>query len=648
MARMLRSRSMRVLRGGGLKETHQQETDSTTPLPSHFPIEVDRLKAATPVSRPEDERVETPNMVAQRPTTSGGSGDRGKLFHKKVAPAAQISSTDDDLALHSPSNKSNTSFLYAAEIHEEKEGIIGIALGSPTMASHTTNFVTSHSGTVTYISSNNTSPNRLPEPADTKQESPKPKLSRWKSIFKKSPLAPQQQTTTFYQLAPAVSPARIDSHHDNDSLDSRNVSPMDFSPPPFKPEIRESRRLPKGHPQPPVETRPHVLTVGTNSSKPKSSFMRSASSPNPPPKDRSATVPMLVVSASPSGSPRNGDRPLLDVDIPSIQMERYSVMFAGCSNLLQSTSSPSSNLLVRRQGNSERLKPLTELSKKNEGDGAGNGNGNGTLKPQRRATSPSFPKSPSAGLSLFPQPTDGSHRRTPSPRSLSVHRPRPLQRSKTAPSSSPNKQNFSIPMPSNDRQRDASQDSRRVQLENGDIEMSMQLPMPTPSTACSLESESEAEAEDATIVVTRPGPAQSWKPLIDEPQWEIVSKPVVTNPLSLNPPSPTPASQDAPSSPHVEPESHAQIQITSPTTAPLSADLAGKKASLPSRSGGSATLGVARSVSVSRANRPEFLKPVLVKRATDGNERLVDRRALTPTLVELKNRKSQRVQLVEV
>jgi hypothetical protein len=58
--------------------------------------------------------------------------------------------------------------------------------------------------------------------------------------------------------------------------------------------------------------------------------------------------------------------PLLDVDIPTIQMERYSVMF---SNLLQQnsggqSSSRSSTLLERRQGNSERLKPLDPLSTK--------------------------------------------------------------------------------------------------------------------------------------------------------------------------------------------------------------------------------------------------------------------------------------------
>lgn len=615
---------------GGHKEIHQQETDRTTPPLGDFRMEVDRLKAATPVSRPE-ERVETPDMSQQRPRTAGGPGDRGKQFHKKVAPAAPISTDTQAFAFPfpSPSNKS-ASFLYTAEIHEEREGIIGVALGSPTMATHSTNFVTSQHGTVTYISSNNASHNYLPEPTDVKQDSPKPKLSRWKSIFKKTP-APQQQQGPFYQLAPAASPARMDSHHDDESLDSRTMSPLDRvpSPPTFKPEIRESRKLPKGHPQPPIETRPHALTIGVG--KPKSSFLRSASSPKPPPKDFSPTVPQVVVSGSQSSSPRTiGERSLLDVDIPSIQMERYSVMF---SSFLQPNSNSSSNrsssLLVRRQGNSERLKPLNELSTKNEDDGTRNG----MMKPQRRATSPSFPKSPSVGLSLFPQPTDGNHRRTPSPRAVSVHRPRPLQRSKTAPSSSPSRQNFSIPRPSNDVPRKVSQDEERGQNENLDPGLKTQLLTPTPSTGRSFESESE----EITIVVARAGPGQTWKPSIEEnePQWEIVSKPALTNTPQ------NPVSQDGPSS---APLAESKTQMASPTAAPRSADLA---ISQKSQTESKATLGVARSVSVSRANRPEFLKPTLMKRATEGSERLVDKRALTPTLVELKNRKSQRVQLVE-
>jgi hypothetical protein len=173
----------------------------------------------------------------------------------------------------------------------------------------------------------------------------------------------------------------------------------------------------------------------------------------------------------------------------------------------------------------------------------------------------------------------------------------------------------------------------------------MLTPISTSSTRPSFDSDSE----EVTIVV-RAAPGQTWiKPTVSpsEPEWEILSKPNLTNLSNL---VQSPVSQDAPSSAPLEStlyaNSTATVKITSPVAAPRSADPMGNKNSS-SRNDSMATIGLARSVSVSRANRPEFLKPVLVKRATEGAERLVDRQALTPTLVELKNRKSQRVQLVE-
>jgi hypothetical protein len=153
MARMLgRSRSMRLLKGGR-KEVDQRATESTTPLPDAPQAEMDRLKAATPVSLGADVRVETPDM--QRPKTSGGPGDRSTQFHKKVTPVYQTSDQGFSFPFATSPTKSTT-VLYAAEVHEEREGIIGIALGSPTMASHSSNwhasprptdFVTNSQGT---------------------------------------------------------------------------------------------------------------------------------------------------------------------------------------------------------------------------------------------------------------------------------------------------------------------------------------------------------------------------------------------------------------------------------------------------------------------------------------------------------------------
>ncbi|KAF2190979.1 hypothetical protein K469DRAFT_360877 [Zopfia rhizophila CBS 207.26] len=635
MARMLgRSRSLRMLKGSH-KQIHQQDTETSQ-------NGLDRLKAATPVTR-ADSRVETPDLL-QRPKTSGGPGDRGKLFHKKVAPAAP-SSEEQNFNFPFPSPTKSTTVLYAAEIHEDRDGVIGIALGSPTMASHrnttpqATDYVTNNHGTVTYISSHN-SPS---DPIESKQEAPKPKISRWKSIFGKRIPTPHQQQTPFYQLQQSVSPARVDSHHEEESLDSRTISredsrsgsPATFRPETFKPEIRSSRKTNVGERQPSAET-PRAGTLTLNvTGQPKASLLRSSSSPIPPPKDSwnsSPKIPRVVVSDnSKNNSPRtNGEKPLLDVDIPRIEMERYSVMFG---SLLQ-PNNHSSSLLVRRQGTSEKLKPLNELSMKKEE----NVSRNGILKPQRRATSPTFPKSPTVSLSLFPAPAGGRDSKAPSPRVASVHRPRPLQRSRTAPASSPNRQSFPL-----SRSSDGAKEPPRDQKPPGDEDSGMktQLLTPTPSSSRSFDSNSE----EVTIVVARaPSP---WKPRLDEPEWEIVSKPS-QNPVSQTQPSqPSPQTQ---ASPQIHPSSAPLESRVDNTTKTQIIEAAPRSADTAPQTGPKTTVGVARQISVSRANgftRKELLKPVLVKTATDSSERLVDKKPLTPTLVELKNRKSQRVQLVD-
>jgi hypothetical protein len=53
--------------------------------------------------------------------------------------------------------------------------------------------------------------------------------------------------------------------------------------------------------------------------------------------------------------PYNGQ--MLDVDIPSIQLERYSVMFG---SVLQKPTSTASSLLARRQATLDKLKTVNE------------------------------------------------------------------------------------------------------------------------------------------------------------------------------------------------------------------------------------------------------------------------------------------------
>ncbi|KAJ9645864.1 hypothetical protein H2199_002907 [Coniosporium tulheliwenetii] len=67
---------------------------------------------------------------------------------------------------------------------------------------------------------------------------------------------------------------------------------------------------------------------------------------------------------------------MLDIEIPNIQMERYSVMFG---TVLQPAHPPvPQSLLVRRQGNTDRLKPLNELKRSQTAPGA--------LSPNRAAS----------------------------------------------------------------------------------------------------------------------------------------------------------------------------------------------------------------------------------------------------------------------
>jgi hypothetical protein len=212
-------------------------------------------------------------------------------------------------------------------------------------------------------------------------------------------------------------------------------------------------------------------------------------------------------------------------------------------------------------------------------------------------------------LSLFPQPD-----KAPSPRVLAAHRVRPLQRSKTAPAPSPGRESFveGVPEPKNQSAKHVAPSASE------DDGMKTQLLTPTPSSRGSFDS----EVEEIPIMVDGPTKIRG---RYDEPEWEILSKPQ-RNAASHN---------QQPSSAPLEPssvEKRAQAQVAE--AVPRSADAI-------------TTIGIARSISVSRTQKPDMLKPTLLRVATTGSERLVDKKPLTPTLVELQNRKSQRVQLVD-
>ncbi|KAK4193874.1 hypothetical protein QBC35DRAFT_370911 [Podospora australis] len=133
---------------------------------------------------------------------------------------------------------------------------------------------------------------------------------------------------------------------------------------------------------------------------------------------RNASEP--APSLSPSGPG------LLDIEIPDVRLERYSIMFSGVLNSA-SPAGPRGTLLERRQATLEKLKTINDRIVGEEEENA--------RVRQRRATSPQPMKSP--GFTLFPQAMSSTA-------SLAV--PRKLSRSNTSPAHlpSPSRASFDI------------------------------------------------------------------------------------------------------------------------------------------------------------------------------------------------------------
>jgi hypothetical protein len=324
--------------------------------------------------------------MAIRPATSGGPGERPLMFHKKTNPIPSVFSQDVAHSFQSPT--SSTTVLYNADVTKE-QGIIGIALGSPSPGSHF-NSTPQNAGFKTDSRFPNASmasfsqPNGSSTSISARQEAPKSKLSRWKSLFRKATPPPPPEKPSFYQLAQTTTTVpRADSHHEEEVQEPQAPVQEEkeilrtVSPPAYKPNIRASRKWAPGEfvaPQSPPETlvtRERALTLGNSTShhQPSMSIQRAFTTPNLAPRstpDELSLVPHVMVSKSASDTLPDEpavpatEGPLLEISLPDITLERYSVMFG---NLLQSEPSRSS-LLMRRQGNAEKLLPLNALSSK--------------------------------------------------------------------------------------------------------------------------------------------------------------------------------------------------------------------------------------------------------------------------------------------
>jgi hypothetical protein len=236
-----------------------------------------------------------------------------------------------------------------------------------------------------------------------------------------------------------------------------------------------------------------------------------------------------------------------------------------------------------------------------------------------------------------------------------------LKRSRTMPTKSPLQQTFA----QNSETRPGKMESTKLKPAASPY----LKPALTPTSIRSFESETDS----ITIIVAQASPGHP-KPItlhLDErePEWEICSKPmkaVKSETLAVN---------SVPTSPLIRSPSQKQPRVTKlsalsshPSSAPLDAPsplqrlqslsssphsasrLGEKRAEIQARREGKteevatakAMVGVARSVSVSRANSPRGVVRTLT---SPHEDRVVNRLALTPTMVEVRNRKSQRVQL---
>ncbi len=266
-----------------------------------------------------------------------------------------------------------------------------------------------------------------------------------------------------------------------------NSEPSALSPIPVVPETRTPRFL-RAKASEPVMRKPSVKGFSSQDTL------------RPPP-----AVSPIARSAS----------PFLDIEIPDIKMERYSVMFGSVLNPQQ----PPSSLLARRQATLDRLKTINDKLREEDAKEAAR---------QKRKTSPQPVKSPA--FSLFPQSTP-SAKKPESPRKLS-----PRMRSNTSPAVLPSpvqptfehdpmraergKGNFLKvnPLRVNPTKTKRVEPPVREQLEPAQPKV-VQFD-PTRSNLFLDSPTDDAEFEDNTGRLAEP-----FRPNIPEPQWQMISPP---------------------------------------------------------------------------------------------------------------------------
>ncbi|KAK1067805.1 hypothetical protein LTR74_006081 [Friedmanniomyces endolithicus] len=231
--------------------------------------------------------------------------------------------------------------------------------------------------------------------------------------------------------------------------------------------------------------------------------------------------------------------PRLDLDIPGAEMERYSVMF---EKLLE----PRQSILERRQSKAKRQRSVLggKVARKElpavpaapeeicgpspievqQAAAAMMGPVQSTGVPQRSLTSPHLKRVPSLTVTLGSK--TGAANLEPPPSSqaqtveTAVHRPRPIRRSKTAPtgSVSPAAPNFSRLKPSNSA---TSTEDLRANTPESPLLGEESLP-PTPTNIMALPHELHPPHETLSIAKRRAA-ASRRNDSVDEQSWDMLT-----------------------------------------------------------------------------------------------------------------------------
>ncbi|KAM7190588.1 hypothetical protein V8F33_009378 [Rhypophila sp. PSN 637] len=337
---------------------------------------------------------------------------------------------------------------------------------------------------------------------------------------------------------------------------------------------------------------------------------------------------------------------LLDIEIPDIRLERYSIMFSGVLNQEGGGAGPASSLLARRQATLEKLKTINDRIQDEEDEKLK------TTKQYRRATSPQPMNSPV--FSLFP----ATHTRRPS--TLAPQVPLTRMRSNTSPAllPSPSKGTFDednllprkekktvtiiSPRTMHERNRAANVEKLR--------EQQRAPPQPKPASQPTIITGFRFGPEDSALILDSPmsmssdgdgdgepltppfdenrsgggfQPPFPLKPTLAEPHWEMISTPPSDSTSSSE--SVSSSKRTAlPSSPSTSTLSSVQTLPATFTAVADDDDDADLKAAV--------EISIARQISISRQQR-QMLKPVQRSNTIATNN--ATRRGRSPVLTTM-------------